>query len=318
MFLDNFIDKIISWPGILLDKLKPSEELTARVDRYSDLEGLSTKQLNVGLWYKQKTGLFFLVTVWSLVIIASVLWSYSLYFLGDYLFVGLKQDRQNLSALTEPINVVHYDFDANLSLGRAQALPLGDNRYDLIGSVINRNTRVKASFSYYFLVDGKPFGSGSSFVFPQEERLVLSVNAKIDFVPTSVVLVLDEFNWQRINSHDIPDWTSFKDERINFAVRDKVFVGASDSGLSENLDINQVSFSLINQTPFNYLQAPFLVLLYSKDQIVSVNRYLILDFKPGKKEDVVLSVAGKLPPVDKIEVIPDMDILDNANYGPIE
>lgn len=318
MSLDNFIDKLVALPTALINKFKPSEEISERVNRYTDREGLSTKQLNVGLWYKQKTKLFFLIIVWTLVIVASVLWSYSLYFLGDYLFVGLKQERQNLGALTESINVVHYNFDNNFALGKAQAIPLGNGHYDLIGTVINKNTQVRASFSYYFLVDGKKFGNGSGFMFPQEERMVVSPNEKIDFVPSSVALVLDQFNWQRINLHEIPDWTSFKNNRINFAVRDKLFVSASDSGLSENLDINQVSFSVVNQTSFNYRQAPFIVLLYSKGQIVAVNRYVILDFKPQKQEAVTLTITGKLPPVDNIEVTPDINIIDGGIYGPIQ
>lgn len=318
MALDNFIDKLIALPNALIDKLKPSEEIAERVNRYTDQEGLSTKQLNVGLWYKQQTQLFFLIVVWALVIVASVLWSYSLYFLGDYLFIGLKQERSNLSALTESVDIVRYNFDANFSLGRAQALPLGDGHYDLIGTVVNKNTQVRATFKYYFLINDKKFGEGTGFVFPQEERMVVSPNEKIDFIPSNITLVLEDFNWQRINLHQIPDWKAFKDSRINFAVRDKIFVGASETGLSENLDINQVSFNLVNQTPFNYRQAPFLVLLYNKDQIVSVNRYVVVDFKSQKKEAATITITGKVPPVDSIEVIPDINILDDGNYGPIQ
>lgn len=301
-----------------MNKFKPSEDISDRVNRYSDQEGLSTKQLNVGLWYRQQSKLFFLIIVWALVIVASVLWSYSLYFLGDYLFVGLKQERQNLSALTESVGTVRYDFDQNLSMGPTQALLTGDNHYDLVGRVINKNTQVKANFSYYFLVNGKKVGGGSAFMFPEEERLVLSANEKIDTVPTTVVLVLEDFSWQRINPHEIPDWTVFKNSHIDFAMRDKVFVNANDSGLSENLDINQVSFNLVNQTPFNYRQAPFLVELYNQGQLVAINRYLVLDFKPGQKEAVNMTITGKLPPIDSIEVIPDINILDNNNYGPIQ
>jgi hypothetical protein len=318
MSSDNLIDKLIAWPGALINKLKPSEDIAARVNRYSDLEGLSTKQLNVGLWYKQQTKLFFLVIVWALVVVASVLWSYSLYFLGDYLFVGLKQERENLSVLSESINVVHYDFDSGLAIGRAQALPLGNNHYDLIGTLANKNAQVRGLFNYYFLVDGRKFGGGSAFVFPQEERLVISINTQIDFTPTTVELVLDNFNWQRINLHDIPDWPAFKTSHLDFAIRDKVFTSAGESGLSDNLDINQLSFNLVNQTPFNYRQAPFVVILSSQGQIASVNRYVVLDFKPKQQEEVTLNIIGKLPPIDNIEVIPDIDILDKENFGPIQ
>ncbi len=316
MFLDNFIDKLINAPKSLVDKLKPSDEMAARVERYSDLEGTSTKKLNLGLWYAKHTKIFFLIVVWALAIVASVLWSFSLYLLADYLFVGLKEERANLNSLSQPIDIVRYNYDANLEILDAQALALGNNRYDLVGALKNTNTNVWGVFNYYFLVDGQRQGAGTGFILPNEQKFIISLNQTITTVPSKAVLVLDYFNWRRINAHDIPSWDKYRQDRIDFMVRDKQFLGGNESGLTGNLDINQLTFNVTNQTYFNYKQAPFLIILYSGRNLVAVNRYVFADFKSRQQQAVNLTIIGKLPNITDITVIPDINILDNNNFGP--
>lgn len=315
---DNFIDTLIGLPKKLIDKLKPSSELEARVERYSDLEGVTTKKLNIGLWYIKHTKFFFLLVVWILGITAAVLWSFSLYLLSDYLFRGIKQDREALVQLSQSIDVVRYNYDSNLEILDAQALSIGDNHYDLVGSLKNKNTNTWGSFNYYFLVDGKPMGNSSGFILPNEQKFLISLNQPLDYTPAKVVLVLDYFGWRRLNAHTIPDWEKYKTDHIDFAVRDKIFLPGNESGLTENLNVNQLSFNVTNQTPFNYKQAPFLILLYSGNNLVSVNRYTFFEFKPRQKESVSLTIVGALPNITDISVLPDINVLDDTNYSSID
>jgi hypothetical protein len=316
--LDNFIDNLIALPKKLSDKLKPSDELSARVERYTDIEGVSTKRLNTGLWYIKHTKLFFLIVVWTLGITAAVLWSFALYFLADYLFIGIKQDRQALLDLTQSIDVVRYNYDTNFEILDAQALAANSDSYDLIGSIKNKNTNAWGKFSYYFLVDGTKMGEGNGFILPNEEKYLISLGQKIDYTPSKVVLVVDRFPWHRLNAHTIPSWEEYKKDKIDFAIRDKVFSPGNESGLTENLDINQLSFNVTNQTSFNYKQAPFLIFLYSGQNLASINRYTFFNFTPRKKESVNLTIIGKLPNITDIVVVPDINVLDEANFGPIE
>jgi hypothetical protein len=315
MSLDKFIDVLIDLPKKISDKLKPDESLSARVERYEDLAGVSTKELNTGLWYVKKTKTMFLVVVWTLVVVAGVLWSYVLYYFGYYLFVGLKQDRQTYAELSEPVDVVRVDFKANLKIGAAQALAWGDDHYDLVGELENRNTNSWGYFSYYFLIDGQRYGNSNGFILPNEKKFLTAFNQNITAAPVNVSLVVENFGWFRINLHQIPDWEAYKKERSNFAVRDKLFSSAADSGLTENVELNRLTFTLTNQTSYNFRQAPFLILMYSQDEIVGVNRYIVTDFAPRQDKVVNLTIVGDLPKVTNVEVVPDINILDGSIYG---
>lgn len=317
MSLDKFIDALAGWPKKLSAKLRPSNELDQRVERYADLQGTSTKKLNFGLWYVQHTKIFFLVLVWSLVIVAAVLWSFSLYLLADYLFVGLKHDRETLAQLSQPIDVVRYNYDVNLEILEAEALPIGSNHYDLVGSLKNDNANVWGSFSYYFLADGKQLAGGAGFILPNEEKFLLSLNQEMSWRPQKVVLVLDYFSWRRLDAHKIPDWEQYKSDRLNFVVRDKVFTTANESGLTENVEVNLLSFNVTNQSIFNYKQVPFLVILYSGQEIVGVNRYTFANFQSGQKEAINLTIVGRLPNITSMVVVPDVNILEAGNFGQI-
>lgn len=318
MWLDKVVDTIIDFPSKLADRLKPDESLEARVNRYADLEGVSTKKLNTGLWYVKKNKLIFLTVVWALVLAAGVMWSYVLYYFGYYLFVGIKQDRQLYADIANPADVVRIDFDANLKVGVAQALAWGDDQYDLIGELVNDNQNAWGFFSYHFLINGRRYGEGRTFVLPNEKKFVTAFNQSIGAVPDQVVLVVENFSWRRVNFHLIPDWSTYRDERLNFVVRDKLFASAVESGLTENVDLNRLTFSIVNQSAFNFRQAPFLVLMYTQDKIVGINRYVVNDFFPRQEKAVSLTVVGHLPKISKVEVVPDINILDDTIFGPLK
>jgi len=307
--MGKIIDFLISGFNSLIAWFRPKDDLTARVNRYQDTGGLSTKKLNLGLWYVKHIKVFFLAVVWSLVVVAAVLWSFALYLLGNYLFVDLKQDQTNLSGLSQSIDVVRYNFDANLEILDASAISLGDNRYDLTGELNNKNQNVWGEFNYYFLVDGRPVGNNSGFVLPNEKKFLFSFNQTLDYPPVKVVLVLDYFGWRRIDAHSIPDWSAYAGDRLNFAIRDKNWLSGSQAGLSENLDLNQLSFSVTNQTFFAFNQAPFDIVLYNGPAIVSVNRYIVNDFKPKQTVKINLTIVGRLPNISDIVVRPDINIL---------
>jgi len=318
MFFDDFIDKLIALPKAIANKLKPSSDINARVERYSDLEGVTTKGLNIGLWYVKHTKDLFLILVWFLSISAAVLWSFSLYYLGNYLFFGMKQDRESLSQLSQSVDVVRYNYDVNLEILDAQALVTKENTYDLIGFLSNKNNNTWGAFNYYFLVDGKHLGDGVGFILPNETKPLISLNQTIDYTPSKTVLVLDFFGWRRLNAHDVPNWEDYKANHLDFVVRDKVFFPGNESGLSENVDINQLSFNVTNQTSFNFKQAPFIITLYNGQNIVAVNRYIFYNFKSRQKEQVNLTIIGKLPNITDISVSPDINVMDNEVYGPID
>ena len=318
MHLDKIIDWLISLPQKIGDLFKPKTDLESRVDKYADIQGVSTRELNFGLWYRRQTKLLFLLLVWFLVVAAAVLWSYSLYYLTNYLLTGVRENQKYLEQLSQPVDVVHYDYDSKLLIGQAQVIALKDGYYDLSGTLTNNNDNAWGTFSFYFVIDGKRQEGGQGFILPNETKMVAALNQQIPGTATQATMALEGFTWHRLDAHKIPNWDDFKASHLDFAVYDKIFTPADQTGLTQNLEINNLSFSITNKTPFNYKQAPFLAILYNGDKIVGVNRYVGLNFVPQSQLKASLSVVGHLPPITSIDVVPDVNLFDEGNYGPIQ
>ena len=319
MFGDKIVNSLSGAAKKISGALEPKTDLNSRLERYVNLEGVSTKKLNLGLWYVKHQKLMFLALVWSLVAISAILWSYSLYYLTSFLLVGLRQDRENLLSLTTTsFERVQADYEANFKVEPAKVFSSGEGRYDLVAKVANNNDNVWVQFNYYFYVNGQVIGRGQGSVFPHEEKFIMSLNQPLALPAMEAKLVIENDLWAKINRHDIPDWQQFRDGRLNFLVRDKEFVSAAQSGLTESLSVNQLSFNITNQTPYNYRQLPLTIILYNGEQVVGVNQYLLKDFTPRQKVEVSLNVIGNLPPVTRIEVLPNINLLSPDIYGPIK
>jgi len=289
-------------------------ELERRLDNFEDVEGISTRNLNIGLWYLQHRRIFFLAIVWFLAITATILWCYSLYYFGYYLLVGLKQERvAGQSLVTEIPRAVRKDLMSSFYFKTIDLINLGNNSFELLGEVDNQNLKSWATFDYYFLVDGNKVGAGSSFILPQSKKFVIAVLDGASVAPDTSSLVVYNIRWVNLNSHLIPDWVDYRNAHLNFSVIDKKFVNANLSSLSDRLPMNTISFSVINQTAYSYLEAPFQVILYSGDTPVGVKDYVINNFKSRDRKQVNLTIVGNFPNVTQIEVLPDINILDTNN-----
>jgi len=319
MFGDKIINGLSGLAKKISGALEPKTDLNSRVERYVNLEGVSTEKLNLGLWYVKHQKLMFLALVWLLVAVSAILWSYSLYYLTSFLLVGLRQDRENLLSLTTTsFERIQADYEVNFKVEPAKVLSSGEGRYDLTAKVTNNNDNVWVHFDYYFYVNGQVIGRGRGFAFPHEEKFVMALNQPLAVPALEAKLVIENDLWAKINRHNIPDWQQFRDSHLDFLVRDKIFVSAVQSGLTESLFVNQLSFNITNQTPYNYRRLPLDIILYSGNQVVGVNQYFVNDFTPRQKVEASMNIIGNLPPVDRIEVLPNINLLSPDIYGPIK
>ncbi len=296
-------------------ELVSNNNLEKKVANYVDVEGVSTGRLNFGLWYLRHRQLFFLALVWALSLVAVVLWSYSLYYFGHYLLVGVKQDQINELALSEKIvNVVQNNKMEKFSYKFTTVVHLGAERYDLVAKVVNENDAVLAKFNYYFIVDGVKMGEGTNFVMPRSHKYITSVVDGLSLTPQDVTVVIVSVEWPKIDIRQIGDWDEFSRARLNFSVSDEKFVNANLSTLSEKIPINMLSFKVRNDTAFNYLELPWQIIMYSGSEVVAVKNYVMNNLVTRASKEVVLTVVGNLPSITKLEIVPDVNILDERVY----
>jgi len=305
----------------LLNKRKAKEidQVEEQLKRYKDTEGLSTQRLNFGLWYFRHRKNFFLTIVGVLSVLAAALFIYSLYYFGDYLLRGMTSQQQSVSGLVEDVTLRGTRLDQNSVRPRfIKLISLANGNYDLIGTLTNANTGYWLDFNYYFVVDGQSLDVHAGFVLPQEQHYLLSLNQTLTNQPNSVELIIDNWSWHRLDSHQIPDWSTYKEQYLNFVIQDKKFLGYEDSGLTENLKMASLSFNIVNQTPYSYYEAPLNIIIYQNSEVVSVAQYVIDKFASREKRTIEISLLSDIDEATRIEILPDINIFNQEMTAPLD
>ncbi len=285
---------------------------------YKDPEGITAKRLNFGLWYVEHRAQLRKVLNGFLIVVAFFSWTYTFYGFAYYIFKGRKQD-DILAQQIVQAHVISHEHIARAGVQDLQYYPTkilksGDKDYDIITQIRNPNKKRYAYFDYAFIVSGQEMGRARSFILPEEDKYLIFFGQEFSAKPTNAQLSIDNISWVKIDPHKISNWTSFAQEHLDIVISEEDFISAQQSELSEKLSLNQLYFKAANKTPYNYWEVKLTILLYDREGIIGINKYSIAEFMSGETKEVEMSWLGKLSKVTKIEVIPEIDILDKDNY----
>ncbi len=287
----------------------------SRLKNYRDEAGLSTRRLEAGLWYVRHRKLFIFLIIFILGATALGTLGFSLYKFGHYYFVERQQQQQNFLELTSGTSLITNKSNAagNLSYSEVRVLPGVDNSSDIIAAVTNTNTRSIINFSYYFDVNGTKVGAGSDFVFPGDTKYLMAFKQN---VPANAFanLIIENFAFKRVDLHTVGNWEQYQSDRLNFQIENAVFAAAPQSGLSEKISLGELSFKITNKSGFGYKAADLDILLKSAGTIAAVNRHRLENFRSGESRTIRISWPGRLPTIDQVDIVPDVNILDEGVY----
>lgn len=278
------------------------------LNKYKESGSLSLGEMNFGLWLSENRSRIRRMIVIALIIISAGLFIYSTYNYFVYVFIGKNTDNIVGGQLLAPRNAVQ-----DVVVGELKTFQDGDMN-DLAIQLTNPNDKFFANFNYCFLAGDQEINCGSAFILPKEGKYLLALGQKIDFSKGNINFKIKDIFWQRTNAHQISDWDSFALSRLDFAVSDINFATAARSGLSEKINLNSLDFNISNRTPYSYYEVPLNILLFSGNDLVGVNQYLLKNFKTGQTESVKLSWPGNLNYVSRTDVQPNLNILDNSVY----
>ena len=301
------------------EKISPNNaNLDKRLKSFQDIEGLSTKKLNFGLWYVEHLKQLRLALIIFLVGLAVVSWFWTIYGFAYYLISGMKQDDILIDEIAQTSGADHSYISQSapqgLNFSPVQVLNSTDKKYDLVAQIENINLKSWAQFDYYFSFGSQATKKSSGFILPGETKYLLALAEPTATRPANVQLIIENLRWQRVNQHQISDWQDYYESHLAIVNTDIKFTPASQSDLSQKLGLNQLSFNSFNRTPFNYWQVDFIILLYSGNALVSVDKYGLTDFMSGENRPVQLSWPGNIGRIDKIEIIPEINIMDDNIY----
>lgn len=293
-------------------KDKNSLETDKEIDlkKYDDPSGLSLEEMNFGLWLSEHRPKFIKALIIFLIILSAGLFIYSSYNYVIYLMSGNPASLAITNLVNSPRQVA-----ADLVIAPTQVFMTGDQA-DLATLITNPNAKFTATFSYCFQVAGQNVDCGQSYILPGDNKYIMALGKSLGSGAVSATLQVSNIFWQRIDGHKIPDWAAYSQSRLNLPVSAINFSPAAQSGLSNQINLNSLTFTVANQTAYSYYQVPLDILLFNGSQLIGVNRYYLENFLTGTSRNVKLVWPGDLNGVSQTQIVPDLNILDNSIYLP--
>jgi hypothetical protein len=288
-----------------MEKDKNKDDVSLR--KYHDLGGLTINKMNIGLWFSEHRQAMTKAFTIFLIVISAFFFVYSTYNYVIYFLSGAV-DNQAENQVTSPRNVV-----TAMAVAPTEIFKNNDN-YDLAALLKNPNDSFSAEFDYCFTQGDTEIYCDHSFILPSEQKYAMALGLKLTSVSVAPNFKIKDIFWSRVNKRIIPDWQAYYNARINFTISDITYLGASRSGLSENLKLNSLSFKAVNNSPYSYYEVPFDILLYSGSRLVGATRSVASNFLAGETRDLKLSWAGDQGSISRVEITPRLNINDNDVY----
>ena len=293
------------------------KEIQKKVENYVGPEGIATKQLEYGLWYVEHKRQLGLALYGFLILVGAISWTYTIYGFAYYLASGMNQDKILANQLVQTSAIGH-EYVAQIAakdliIGSVQVLG-SSGKYDLLAPIKNDNQKWWVEFTYYFTASGKQTEKTDGFILPGETKYFAALAEDFSYEPTDGILIIENINWHRVNQHEFPDWNDYYQKHLMISSTDIKFTPANTSLLSGKLGLNQLSFKAANQSAYNYWEVGFTILFYNADQIAGIDHYFLTDFMSGQIRQIELSWPGKLNRVDRVEIIPEINIMKDNIY----
>lgn len=285
--------------------------------KYEDLDGLSLREMNFGLWLSLHRRRIFKLVVIFLIIACAAMFIYSTYNYLFYFLYGRQADQDLTNGLTtEQIGSQAYteaNTPQNLNIGTVSIFSV-KGKYDFLVPLKNLNPKHSGTFNYCFQDSaGNNFVCGDSFILPGAEKYLVLAGKELDSAPVSAKLVITKIFWQRLNAHTIPDWQSYSGPRLDLPVS-AVKYSAADT--SAKTSFHTLTFKIKNNTPYNYARVPLDIVLFNGSLPTGVNSYNVDNLLSSESREINLSWPSAGERVSNVEVKPDLNILDNQVYLP--
>ncbi len=275
---------------------------------------LTEKELTFGYWYVKHKLLFKKILIGLFIAFDVVLIAYSIYGFVNHFFIEGPRLKQSISEMTE--NIIDTKTfrlktrPENIRVLDTKVVSGGERKYDLVARVSNPNSEWLIYFDYLFFYAGGRTETKSTFVLPFEDKFIADFGIESEAKIISVNLNVENVRWQKVDRHEIPDFNQFYNEHFNFEVENTTFIPAGTAGL----DVSRVTFDITNNSAYNFWQVGNYVILYQGTRIVGINYIVLNKFLSGQTRSVEARWFEKLPRTVKIEVRPEVNILDPEVY----
>lgn len=271
------------------------------------IQNLTNKELKFSYWYVTNKLLLRQWFIGFLIALAAILWFFVLWQLIFY-FIQYEVERAQIRRLLFGENKILSTLESRgplpLKISDLKILTSENNRYDFMSQVINVNPLWLATFDYQFATNNNTGFIRQGFVLPGEEKYLMDLG----FSESGARLEISNLKWQRFG-----DFEKKYNDRFRLTVTNEDFIAAQS--VSEP---NRLVFDLTNHSAFNYWAVGAQAFLMSNGNIVSVNYITLEKLKSGETRPVEMYWNNRLPRVNRMQVVVDINILDDKNIMPPE
>ncbi|MDX9778962.1 MAG: hypothetical protein RBT30_01875 [Patescibacteria group bacterium] len=286
------------------------------LSKYENGEHLSLKQMNIGLWLALNRRRLLRVFIIFLIIVAASTFTYSSYSYVMYFLYGRQADRDLAATITANL----FDTQAYREATAPQVMDAKilksfgvSGNFDFLIELKNPNSNYYGTFEYCLEnTQGENLTCGSSFVLPDSKKFLILPAQNVNQANNLEFQTINIF-WQRLNVRKVPDWSTYLRERLNFEITN-IEYQAPD--YSARTPLHSLSFNIENKTAYNLKRLPLNIILSNNSVITGVNLYNLDTFLSFENRKVQLSWPAGGERANKVEIIPDVNILDESIYLP--
>ena len=278
-------------------------------------EKLSEQGLSLGYWFVTHKILLRRILTGIIIGIAGIFWIYALIGFIDWAFVTGPKERANLNTTLQvklAPGVLASIAATNVSFTEAEVASAGIGRYDFLAQVTNPNlARWWAEFDYRFVGEGVDGAMKKGFILPGETKYIVDLGVASAFRPRNVRLEVANLKYHRVPPHKISNYASWRDERFNITVSNKIF---NPKSVQNGGNIASLKFTALNNPAYGYKSIGFYGLLYRGEQLISINYLTAENFTSGETRELEMQFSEGLPTITKYEVVPEFNVFDEGGY----
>lgn len=275
-----------------------------------NIDNISEKQLKCGIWFMDHRTVLKKALIIFLILINVWFWGYTFYGLFDYFIVSYNREKQAETQLVQGgINWV--------AINRAnspQPLAIGSPRItadrqatDFVIQIQNSNDDWLAVF-HYSMILGEEIKTGEDFILPGTTKYLFNTFRQGRGAPNFAV---NDVKWQRITTRQIEgDLVAFLSDRLNFSFDDIRNVPSA-----QNMP-GWIEFQVINKSAYSFWQGRFIILLWRGDNLVGIDSVIMDRLQAGETRQASVSLLNHSSVFSKIEIVPDINVLDAGVFMP--
>lgn len=269
-------------------------------------EILPDRQLDTSYWYVKNKPLLKNILIFFLILINLLIWGGVIYLIFfNYVIVQKSFIQIKNEAAFDYVNYQAFynqHMPIDLSNSSLQVINSNGETSTYLVVVNNQNTRWMAYIDICFSLEGKEDCS-KSFIYPQENKYFIKESEKS----------IGDFRIKNIDWEKVSDFSNIYKERFKFNLSNISFLPASQYQGTSEVPISKATFTVQNASAFNYAKVGFYVLLRSATSITAINYITINDLISGEQRSLEATWYETLPRIERVEIIPEVDIINPDN-----